>query len=445
MNLVIILLFIIIILFICIFYLRNSYDRRMDSLSKGYDEHIISSSTNLNGKITDISKAFCQISGYSKDELIGQNHNIIRHPDMDSEIYSGMWKTIKNDKVWHGEIKNLKKDGGYYWVKAHIYSQYDKNNKKIGYTSIREDITAQKDLEILKSNLELAIQRRVTELNTTNLYLDTIFEAYPDILIVTSGDKIEKVNSKFLNFTKFDSLDDFKEVYKCICDQFENIEGYLQPHIDNNLTWIEYVELHPKDMHKALIIKDDLEYIFSVQSKKMLLDEEVKYIAILTEITNLERLATVDKLTSLYNRRKLDSVLENCSSDGLVDNLCLMMLDIDNFKIVNDKYGHDVGDKVLKSIANSIKENTRDTDIAGRWGGEEFLVICKDTSLEEAKNISNRILNSVRESDFAEIGKQTVSIGLSCLTTDESIVELLKRSDIKLYEAKNSGKDCLKY
>lgn len=445
MDLIILLISIIVLLLSYIFYLRNSDNQKMERLLEGYDEHIIASSTDLDGRITYISSAFCQISGYTKVELIGQDHNIIRHPDMDSEIYSDMWKTIQNDKVWHGEIKNLKKDGGYYWVKAHIYSHYNKNNKKIGYTAIRKDITAQKDLEMLKSNLELAIKRRVTELKTTNLYLDTIFETYPDILVVTSGNMIEKVNSKFLNFTNFESLDAFKEIYSCICDQFEKVDGYLQPNMDDNLSWIEYVELHPKEMHKALIIKDDLEYIFSVKSKKMLVDEQIKYIAIFTEITSLERLATIDKLTSLYNRRKLDSVINNCSNTELPNNLCLMMIDIDNFKIVNDTYGHDIGDEVLKTIAYSIKESTRDTDIAGRWGGEEFLIICKNTSLEEAKNISDRILDSVRNSDFDNVGKQTVSVGLSCLNKSESIKKLLKRADTKLYEAKDSGKDCLKY
>jgi len=107
-----------------------------------------------------------------------------------------------------------------------IYIFYIKNNH--AYKNHNEYSATQKDVDTLKSNYKLTIQKRVTELKTTNLYLDTIFEAYPDILIVTSGNAIEKVNSKFLNFTKFKNLDAFKEVYSCICNKFEEVDGYLQ-------------------------------------------------------------------------------------------------------------------------------------------------------------------------------------------------------------------------
>ncbi|RLA79241.1 MAG: hypothetical protein DRG78_13330 [Epsilonproteobacteria bacterium] len=109
--------------------------------------YIIYSATDLQGIITEVSDAFCDISQYTRDELIGKPHNIVRHPDIPKSIFEVMWQTIQSDKVWSGEVKNLKKDGTYYWVQADISPQYDKNGNKIGYLAIRHDITAKKDFE----------------------------------------------------------------------------------------------------------------------------------------------------------------------------------------------------------------------------------------------------------------------------------------------------------
>ncbi|MFK5938925.1 MAG: PAS domain S-box protein, partial [Sulfurimonas sp.] len=88
------------------------------------DKHIISSSTDLNGIITEVSEAFCKISKYSKEELIGKAHNIIRHPDVDSQIYKEMWEALKNDQVWTGVVKNRAKDNSTYWADSIISPIY---------------------------------------------------------------------------------------------------------------------------------------------------------------------------------------------------------------------------------------------------------------------------------------------------------------------------------
>jgi len=111
------------------------------------DNYIITSSTDLNGNITEVSDAYCKISGYSKEELIGQNHRINRHPDLDPNIHKIMWETITHDKTWQGEIMNQNKSGKTYWIYGTISPKYDEDRKKIGYTSIRQDITNKKLIE----------------------------------------------------------------------------------------------------------------------------------------------------------------------------------------------------------------------------------------------------------------------------------------------------------
>ena len=111
------------------------------------DKNVITSSTDLEGIITYVSEAFCKICGYSKEELVGAHHRIVRHKDMPDSAYKEIWSAITQGKTWKGEIKNSKKDGGFYWVEATISPIYDKTGTKIGYTAIRQEITNQKLIE----------------------------------------------------------------------------------------------------------------------------------------------------------------------------------------------------------------------------------------------------------------------------------------------------------
>jgi len=127
--------------------------KRKDIQIKNYislvDKNVIISTTDIKGDITQVSKAFCEISGYDKEELIGKNHRIIKHPNMNPNIHKTIWETITKDKTWRGEIQNLAKDGSSYWVDASISPIYDEFNNRIGYTAIRHNITDKKVIEII--------------------------------------------------------------------------------------------------------------------------------------------------------------------------------------------------------------------------------------------------------------------------------------------------------
>ena len=132
--------------------LTHSLDKAQKRIKKYVDLiniNVITSSTNLRGVIISASEAFCEISGYTKEELIGQTHSIVRHPDSSKDIFKEMWHSITNNIVWKGELKNLKKDGSFYWVDITIYPTYDDQGIKTGYTAIRHDITSKKLLETI--------------------------------------------------------------------------------------------------------------------------------------------------------------------------------------------------------------------------------------------------------------------------------------------------------
>ncbi len=159
----------------------------------------------------------------------------------------------------------------------------------------------------------------------------------------------------------------------------------------------------------------------------------------------LEKLSITDKLTNIYNRVKLDSVLQtefNRSKRYKIV-FCVIMLDIDFFKKVNDNFGHQVGDDVLVEIAQIIKSCTRDTDTFGRWGGEEFLIICPNTNIEGAKSLAFNINQTVKKYTFSTYPNPlTISLGISSFSNNlQKVEDLVSDADKALYMAKEQGRD----
>jgi len=138
------------IILLVLYFIINLISHKA-KLEKMIDKHIIVSTTTPKGIITDVSSAFCEISGYTKEEILGKPHNIIRHPDMPKEAFQDMWDTIKQGKVWNGIVKNLKKDGNYYIVDAYIEPIFNRKGKITGYIAIRHNIT---DKERLKAQMK---------------------------------------------------------------------------------------------------------------------------------------------------------------------------------------------------------------------------------------------------------------------------------------------------
>jgi len=166
----------------------------------------------------------------------------------------------------------------------------------------------------------------------------------------------------------------------------------------------------------------------------------------MTQKKNAELLSITDTLTNLYNRNKIDTLLVKESK--LVNRgspvFSIILLDIDHFKHINDEYGHLMGDQVLREIARCLKRNIRETDYVGRWGGEEFMVICANTSLMGAEALAEMLRTKMERAEFPEHIHATSSFGVAEYSPGESIDNLIKRADEGLYWAKNSGRNCVR-
>ena len=157
----------------------------------------------------------------------------------------------------------------------------------------------------------------------------------------------------------------------------------------------------------------------------------------------LSQLALIDNLTGLANRHYLEYDINFliATSNRTGSKLSMLMIDLDRFKLVNDTYGHLVGDKVLKQTAHILSESVRSSDRIYRWGGEEFVIIVPDTSNEQAKLLAEKICQNFRDAKFDIIGNITVSIGVASFDRKEKIEDWFKRADLALYQAKQTGRN----
>lgn len=159
----------------------------------------------------------------------------------------------------------------------------------------------------------------------------------------------------------------------------------------------------------------------------------------------LGKIAYTDRLTRIYNRWELEHKITEMIklSEEEHTPVSLVFMDIDHFKQVNDTYGHDVGDMVLRATVELIKENLQPAHVFGRWGGEEFLYALPDTGLEEAKAFAEKLREQVETNCYVVVRHITMSFGVTSITEEDDMDSLVKRADEALYMAKESGRNCV--
>lgn len=157
----------------------------------------------------------------------------------------------------------------------------------------------------------------------------------------------------------------------------------------------------------------------------------------------LKRLATTDPLTGTHNRRVLENAVEQ-EVDRLQrygEPFSLLLLDIDHFKAINDRFGHHAGDKVLVDLSRCVSDKLRTIDVLARWGGEEFAVLLPHTEIEQACHVAEKLRLQIESLTFPDVGQVTASIGVAQCRSDETMVDLFKRTDQALYAAKAAGRN----
>jgi len=163
-------------------------------------------------------------------------------------------------------------------------------------------------------------------------------------------------------------------------------------------------------------------------------------------LLEISKLSITDSLTHLFNRRKAQALLDEeiYRSVRYESDFSVILLDIDHFKYINDAYGHNTGDIVLVAIAKLLLDNVRKSDEVCRWGGEEFVIFCPNTSIDQAASLAEKLRITISSELFADCCNVTCSFGVTSLLPSDSSEELINRADEALYKAKNEGRNQVK-
>ncbi len=308
-----------------------------------------------------------------------------------------------------------------------------------------EPIILKRKLIELNLSLESKIEKEINKIKS-------ILDAQDNIIIVTNKEEITNVNKKFLDFFGVDNFDEFIATRKNIFDFFEEEFGFItKEQINKQESWIKYIkDLHEIDRIVKIKGASLEEKIFAI-NVDYYENKDDYYVFSLTDITKLkeksnllEYQASHDKLTGLFNRNRFDELYEKeiKRARRYNNDLSLILFDIDNFKMINDSYGHQTGDEVLKEIAKIILGNVREQDINVRWGGEEFLILLPQTNLLGAFTVANKIRTSIETNVFTTNSLNiTASFGVTQLLENDDESSFIVRSDKFLYEAKKTGKN----
>jgi diguanylate cyclase (GGDEF)-like protein len=165
-------------------------------------------------------------------------------------------------------------------------------------------------------------------------------------------------------------------------------------------------------------------------------------------VNELEKLTLLDNLTQLANRNYLEREIQSRFEEKKRLNVPfgILFIDIDHFKKINDRYGHDVGDEVLKFVANTLVANSRPFDLYGRWGGEEFIGIIRNINAKKLELLGNRVRTLVEHSYIIHENEKlyvTISLGATLVKKHDTIDSLIKRADMLMYKSKAAGRNCL--
>ncbi len=412
----------------------------LEYLKFALDQHAIVVMTDLGGTITYVNDKFCEISGYSKQELIGRNHRMLNSGSHTREFFHDIFNTIKSGKVWNGEICNRAKNGRLYWVMTTIVPYLNEKVKPIQYIAIKADITerklAENQLRILAVSFEMHEAIMITDANVNIIRVN---KAFQDVTGYSEDDVLGK-NPRMLNSGLHD-----KAFYDDMWKQLLETGTWTGEIFDKRKSG----QIYPKWLT-----------ITAVKDREGITTE---YVAVFSDITDRKKaeneiysLAFYDTLTSLPNRRLLLDRIRQAQSMSACSNHygALLFLDMDKFKALNDTLGHDHADLFLIEVAKRVKNCVRDVDAVARIGGDQFVVLIEEIGLDaeivsqKVALISERIRFALAEPYWLNEHEHhsSTSIGV-CLYrgNEETMDSLLRYADIAMSQAKESGRNAVRF
>ena len=414
---------------------RGEVETQLRKLSRAVEYSPVSIIiTDANGEFEYVNPKFTQISGYALGELQGQTPRILKSGNTPGETYAGMWAALNAGQEWHGELYNRKKNGELHWNYVSISPVFDADGAVTHYVSIQEDVTERRRAEEALQQQKRFSEDIVNSLPGIFYMLDVegrFIRVNPRCMEVTgySWDELERMTALDFFATKDRSL-----IAQKMQEVFEQGDAAVE------------AELFTKYGRR-------IPYYFT--GHRTTIGGQSYLVGIGTDVTErhaleleLERQAHSDALTGLPNRRYFieQAELELARARRYGKLLSVLMLDLDEFKAVNDRYGHQVGDLVLYKVGEVCRSRLREVDVIGRIGGEEFAILLPETDVEHAVEVAERLRQDIATAEIRPEPETlltiTASIGIATLTAREvDIDRLLHFADQAMYEAKRGGRN----
>jgi diguanylate cyclase (GGDEF)-like protein len=324
------------------------------------------------------------------------------------------------------------------WVHETNHAIRNKLGQLTGFYVHINDVTALKEAE-----------QRLTQ---SRDYIQKVVDTIPDptMVIDINSYELKLINQSALDlYNKGHSIDPQITCYRLSHKRSNPCKGQLDPcplqQIMEKRTAVSVVHKHYD--HEGNIIHVDVRAtpIFDDSGENII--QIIESHRDITETVEMEKqlqhIAETDRLTQIYNRMKFDDELKNQIAWASLTNnqFGLIMFDLDHFKKVNDTYGHDMGDQVLKNTVDLLHERIRKSDILARWGGEEFMIIAPLIDTNELRSLVESLRNAIQQYQHQKVGMVTASFGASVVRPTDNIHSLLKRVDSALYQSKQKGRN----
>jgi len=400
--------------------------------------------TDTEGKIEYVNPAFSTATGYSPQEVIGENPRILKSGEQDPAVYRELWETISSGREWRGEFYNKRKDGTFYWAEATIAPITDEGGRITHYVGEQENITERKRMEVSLRESERFARATVDALSAHIAILDksgtivAVNQAWRDFAESNppvSGNVCEGANYlQVCDAAEGENAAEAQAFAGGIRDVLggarEKFSLEYQCHAPFARRWFvgRVTRLAGNGNVRVVVAHEDI-------TERMLSEEQILVMAHHDALTGLPN--------RLLLRDRLQQALAQADRNGLM--VGVMYLDIDHFKRINDSLGHHLGDQVLKGFAGRLEGCVRRSDTVARLGGDEFIIVIAGVvDPEGIAEVARKILHRMQEPlRFPENNVPvSTSIGVALYPRDAQDAEtLLKYADQALYAAKAQGRN----
>ena len=372
--------------------------------------------------------ACCNMTGYALDELVGQNPRILQGELTEPAVLEQLRRSLKERGFFSGSTVNYRKDGRPYMVEWTISGVKGSTAEPRFFISIQKDVT-----------------QLHAEQSTGNLFAKAIDAAHDGIFITDADGTIEFANRGFEIITGYTPSEVVGRNPSLLKSGHHDNAFYkrLWQHLNEGLAFRAMIVNRHKTGHQIHCQQT----ITPVKSQD---GTTSHFISIITDMTDrvfeelkLREQASSDVMTGLLNRRagEIELEISLIQAQDRQSPFCVLMLDIDDFKPVNDTFGHPRGDEIIKVVANILHQQTRKTDKCIRWGGEEFIVLLPFCDLVKGGKIAESIRAEMADQLFGDVGQVTLSIGIADSRINDASAKILERVDQLLYQSKENGKN----